>query len=85
MRCGWSVDSASTPRHRLECARDPTSRNAFWPHPQSAGGFASSSQSNWVSTPGGCSIGAFGRPFAGLQASHGGRSPRARSWRVNVG
>ena len=41
IRCGWSVDSASTPRHRPECASAPTSRNAFFPQPQCAGGFGS--------------------------------------------
>jgi hypothetical protein len=65
--CGWSLHSASTPRHRPECASAPTSNNAFDPHPHAAGGSGSSSQSNWVSSPGGCSITATGRPLAGRQ------------------
>ena len=38
-----------------------------------------------VSSPGGCSIIATGRSRAGRHGSHAGRSPGARSWRVNVG
>jgi integrase len=46
IRCGWSSDSASTARHRLEWASDPTSRCAGPASPQPDGGSGSSSQSN---------------------------------------
>ena len=77
--------AARVPRQRLECASAPTSRCAFLPHPQCSGGSGSSSQSHWVSSPGGCSIGAFARPFVAEQGSQCGRRPLARSWRVKVG
>ena len=44
----------------------PTSRCACSPHPQPIGGSGSSSQSNWVSSPGGCSMIAASRPRRGL-------------------
>ena len=43
--------------------------------PQRMGGSGSSAQSHWVSSPGGCSITATGRPFAGWHGSQCGRRP----------
>jgi len=54
-------------------------------HPHAGGGSGSSTQSHWVSSPGGWSITATARPVAGRHGSHAGRRPRARIWRVIVG
>jgi hypothetical protein len=84
-RCGWSSDSASTARHWLECASDPTNRCAGPDSPQPGGGSGSSSQSNWVSSPAGWSMIDDSRWAPAVHAGHAGRSPRARSARVNDG
>ena len=85
-RCGRSIDGASTARQTPEWASEPTSRNAFFVgNPQCVGASGSSSQSNWVSSPGGCSMTAFGRFVTCAQAAQAGRSPRSRICRVNVG
>src|SRR5450759_2465350 len=59
---GWSSASASTARHRDECASTPTSRCALAPHSHAAGGSGNSSQSHWVSAPGGWAISPASRP-----------------------
>jgi hypothetical protein len=48
------ICSQNTPRKRPECDSAPTSTYAASPHGVSAA--ASSSQSNWISSPGGWSI-----------------------------
>ena len=61
-RWGRSIEGAIAARQTPEWARDPTSTYApFRGHPHCGGASGSSSQSNWVSSPGRCSITAFGR------------------------
>ena len=81
-----SIDGEITPRQTPECASDPTRTYAVLrPNPQCAGGSGISTQSNWVSSPGGCSMTAFARLVTCAHAVHAGRSPRARICRVSVG
>jgi len=49
------------------------------------GGSGSSTQSHWVSSPGGCLITAIEQPFADRNGSHCGRTPGAGSRRVIIG
>ncbi len=56
IRYGCSSEQASTPRHFPDADSAPVSRCAVLPHPHHAGGSGSSTQSHWVSSPGGCSI-----------------------------
>ena len=79
--CAWSCPSAKTARARPEAESVPTSSSAGSPH----GAGPSSSQSPWISSPGGCAISIVTRPFTPVQAAHGGRRPRFRSARVKDG
>ena len=80
IRCGWSSDSASTPRTRLECGKVPSSTYAVPPH----GAFRRSNQSHWISSPAGWAISIVSRPDTPEQASQCGRSPASRSCRAKL-
>ena len=75
-RCGWSIDSASTPATCPECASAPTSRMRLRPQPPALGRVGQLEPVPLGFLPGGCSMTAIGRSVAGRQAVHTGRSPR---------
>ena len=75
-----SLASEIHPRVLLEWASVPVSTVTAPPH----GASGSSTQSHWVSEPGGCSMSVVARPLAPEQASQCGRSDRARTSRVSV-
>ena len=80
IRCGWSSDSASTPRIRPECGSVPSSTYAVPPH----GAFRRSNQSHCISSPAGWAISIVSRPDTPAHGSQCGRRPASRNCRAKL-